>query len=121
LDASYSRLAFGSTIIIGGGREVLKAVFRIRALSLVAVVFFGACSFSFGSKNLNTDKLETEVENGIQDQVGVAVTVDCPTDVKIEKGNEFTCTATDDQGSSRTVNVVQEDDEGNINWELAPN
>jgi hypothetical protein len=94
-------------------------LFRTRIFCLVAAAFLSACSFSFGSSNLNTDKLETEVKNGIENQLDLTgITVTCPDDVKIEKDNNFTCTAEDDQGTSRTVNVTQDDDEGNISWEL---
>jgi hypothetical protein len=88
-------------------------------LSLGATVLLAACSFSFGGgNNLDMGKLETEVENGISDQLQVTVTVDCPSDIKIEQGNNFQCTATDDQGNTRTVNVTQDDDKGNVSWQL---
>jgi uncharacterized protein DUF4333 len=95
-------------------------LFRTRIISLAAIALLSACSFSIGSgNNLNTDKLETEVKNGIEEQTGATgVTVTCPDDVKIEKDNNFTCTAADNQGNSRNVDVTQTDDEGNVNWEL---
>jgi hypothetical protein len=89
-------------------------------ICLISTGLLAACSVSIGSNNLNTDKLETEIENGIEDQVQISgITVDCPDDVEIEEGNDFECTAKDDQGNERSVDVTQTDDEGNVEWKLA--
>jgi hypothetical protein len=90
----------------------------IAALALPLLV--GACSFSASvGGNLATDKVETEILNGIEAQTEAEIdSVECPDEVKMEQGNDFECTATDSQGNSAQVQVTQTDDEGNINWEL---
>jgi hypothetical protein len=40
--------------------------------------------------------------------------VDCPADVKVEKGKTFTCTASFRDGTREKVSVLQRDDLGNI-------
>ncbi|MGH2724858.1 MAG: DUF4333 domain-containing protein [Actinomycetota bacterium] len=88
-------------------------------LVLAALLGTGACQFSFGGSKLDTDKIEAEVTRGIEDQTGVAVqSVDCPDDVELEAGNTFTCTVTAEDGSTGQVDVTQQDDEGNVEWEL---
>jgi hypothetical protein len=94
---------------------------NIRPLVPVAVsmLVVTGCTFSAGG-NLDIGGLEEEIASGIEDQTGTAVTVDCPDEVKIEAGNTFDCTATDESGTTGTVRVTQKDDEGNVEWELNP-
>lgn len=91
----------------------------LRCISVGLMMFaLTSCSVSVGGSDLNTDALEDEIVTGIQEQADVAVTVDCPDDIKIEEGNEFTCTAEDDQGTTHTIDITQDDDEGNVSWEV---
>lgn len=76
------------------------------------------CSVSIGGSTVDIQKAENEIAKGIQEQAGVAVEVSCPEDVEAEAGGQFTCTATDTDGNEGAVSVTQEDDEGNIQWEL---
>jgi type 1 fimbria pilin len=92
-----------------------------RALVLVGtLVLTSACQVSFGGGDtLDTPKLETEIERGLEEQTDVVVqSVDCPEDVPIQTGATFTCTATADDGSTATIDVRQTDDQGNVDWEL---
>lgn len=89
----------------------------IAVLSLVG----SACSFSFslGSNELDTEKAEREIATGIEEQLGIEIeSVDCPDSVEIEEGDTFSCTVVATDGSEGRVEVVQEDDEGNVSWEL---
>lgn len=86
---------------------------------LAAVALAGAGVAGCGTEMLNTDKAETEISKGIEEQTQVKATVDCPDDVEIKKDDTFTCTAKPEDGSaSATVTVTQTDDEGNISWQL---
>ena len=90
---------------------------RIKMLVVAALVVLSGCTFT---RNLDTAELEAEIERGIAAQTGAqGVTVDCPEDVPLEAGNTFTCDAADATGQTVTVNVTQEDDEGNVRWEVA--
>lgn len=86
-------------------------------LPLVAV---GALVLSgCGTKRLNTDKLEGKIKQGIEQQARVKVKkVDCPSDVKVKKGNVFTCTAQTATGQKAHVTVTQRDDKGNVNYSV---
>lgn len=91
------------------------------AASLFAAASLSACSgsVSVGSNNLDIDKLESTVATEMQSQLGLDAepTVTCPDTVPIEKDNVFTCTATLD-GESVDVKVTQNDDQGNVSWEV---
>ncbi len=95
---------------------------RIPPALLAAATLFllGArCEASVGNE-LNTDRLESEIQTGIEEQnPGITIeSVDCPDDVPLEQGHTFTCTARDDAGNTATVDVEQTDDQGNVRWEL---
>jgi len=84
-------------------------------LSAVALLGLAAC----GDKKLDTDKLEGKISAGIEKQAGVKVkSVDCPSDVKVEAKNTFTCKAATINGQTATVKVTQQDDEGNVRYEV---
>ena len=81
---------------------------------LAATLVLSGCS-----RVVDTDELEAQISSELQRQAGVTPTsVDCPDDVPAEAGGTFTCTATADDGSTATIEVVQQDDEGNLNWEV---
>lgn len=72
-----------------------------------------------GTKRLNTDKLEGKIKQGIEQQAGVKVkTVNCPSNVKVKKGDVFTCTAETSTGQKARVTVTQRDDKGNVNYSV---
>ena len=87
---------------------------------LVPLLAAGALAFAgCGDKKLDTDKLEGKIKTGIQKQAGVKIRkVDCPSDVKVKKGNTFNCKATTTSGQTATVKVTQQDDEGNVNYQV---
>jgi hypothetical protein len=95
-------------------RSILAGVCTV----LLAVA---ACSaeFSVGGDRLDTELLEEQIAQGVADQLGVQLTsVECPDDVAVEAGDEFECTWTDEAGDSGPVRVIQEDDQGNVSWEI---
>ncbi len=89
-----------------------------RARRLIAITFLvilaAACS-----KTLDTAGLETELKSGLESQLNISgVTVECPADIKVEKGATFECSASDDTGAKATITVTQTDEEGNVRWEV---
>ena len=72
-----------------------------------------------GDKKLDTGKLEGKIKDGIEKQAGVKIkAIDCPDDVKVKKGDTFNCKATTRTGQSANVKVTQQDDEGNVNYQV---
>jgi hypothetical protein len=69
-----------------------------------------------GTQSLNTDKAESGIKSFIEQQTGARVSsVDCPGNVKAEKGKTFTCEATGADGTKATINVTQASDKGDVN------
>lgn len=69
-------------------------------------------------KKLNTQRAETEIEEGLRQQLDVqAVNVSCPEEVPIQAGLTFQCQVRSGQETGR-VDVTQQDDQGNIRWNL---
>ena len=85
-------------------------LFAVAALIVAA----GACS-----KKLDTEGLEPQLQDQIEAETGSTITgVDCPSDVDVEAGTTFECTATEESGATFTVEVVQTDDAGNVSWKF---
>jgi len=70
-----------------------------------------------GCGSVDTPKLEGKIEEGLKDMAGLDAKVSCPDDVNLKKGDEFECEA-DADGDKLTINATQQDDDGNIEWEL---
>jgi hypothetical protein len=86
---------------------------RFAALAVLAIAA-AACT-----KTLDTDGLEGELKNQIEEQTGGAIaSVDCPADVEVEAGATFECTAEEESGATFTISVTQRDDQGNVDWEV---
>jgi hypothetical protein len=68
---------------------------------------------------LDISGLEDEVRTQIEAQTDSRpASVDCPTDVPIEAGGSFECTAELKSGAQYTIRVTQTDDQGNVEWEV---
>jgi Domain of unknown function (DUF4333) len=75
-----------------------------------AALALAAC----GGKVIDDEKAEGFVQDGLETQGGIKVdSVDCPSDVDVEKGETFDCTAVTDQGRF-SVTIRMTDDEGTV-------
>jgi hypothetical protein len=64
-------------------------------------------------------KLEKNIQQGIQQQFGLAVKTNCGGTIRLAKpGETFTCKVTDPKGQTQTVNVRVDDEKGNVTWKL---
>jgi len=73
-----------------------------------------------GDRTLDTSRLETQIGKTLGNRTGFRITtVDCPNNVKAEKGKRFSCTVTTSRNERVAVNVVQDDDQGGVTWKLA--
>jgi hypothetical protein len=60
-------------------------------------------------------KLNTFIQQNVQNQGGGAVTVDCGGKAKIAKvGDTFECKVTDAKGTNRVARITVRDDTGNV-------
>jgi uncharacterized protein DUF4333 len=86
---------------------------RLAAIAFVALLAAGC------SKTLNTTELEDELKSQLETQLAATgIEVDCPDDIAAEAGATFSCTATNSDGSTLSIEVTQGDDEGNVTWEI---
>ncbi len=70
-----------------------------------------------GEKVVKTENAERSIERSLERQLGAEVrSVDCPDEVKAEKGGTFICTATGGDGTRAKIDVVQTSDEGDIRF-----
>jgi uncharacterized protein DUF4333 len=84
-----------------------------------AIACLGALMLAGCGKKLDTDKIERGVEQGLMDRTGTKIaSVTCPDDVEAKEGDTFRCTAKASSGESLQIEVVQEDDEGHVRWQL---
>jgi hypothetical protein len=86
---------------------------RISLVCAVAAVALAAC----GTKQLDTAEAERTIAKRLGDQAGTKVSIDCPDDVEIKKGDTFNCTAKSKTDRAK-VKVTQLDDDGNVRWEV---
>lgn len=64
-------------------------------------------------------KLEKNIQQGIQEQFGLAVKTNCGGKIRLAKpGETFACKVTDPKGQTQTVNVRVDDNKGNVTWKL---
>jgi Domain of unknown function (DUF4333) len=83
------------------------------------VIVMAALALTGCTQVLDEEELEAEISSGIEEQTeATGVTVNCPSDVPLEEGNTFTCSATSADGDVGEVQVTQTDAEGNVRWEL---
>ena len=89
---------------------------RARYLVVIAALALAGCG---GEDTLDGGDIESEVVPQIEDQTGTRdVAVECPDDVEAEEGAVFECDITAEGGIKAKLKVTQEDDEGNVRWEI---
>jgi hypothetical protein len=86
---------------------------RISLACAAAAVGLAAC----GTKQLDTEEAEKTIGKRLGEQAGTKVTIDCPDDVEIKKGDRFSCNAKSRNDTAK-VTVTQLDDDGNVRWEV---
>jgi Domain of unknown function (DUF4333) len=86
---------------------------RISLACAAAALALAAC----GTEQLDTEEAEKTIGKRLGDQSGTKVTIDCPDDVELKKGDTFNCNARSRTDRAK-VKVTQLDDEGNVRWEV---
>jgi len=85
------------------------------ALCLALAVGLSACGTT-----IDMDAVGKSVSDGLNTQLSLPIaTVTCPTESRAAKaGDTFECVATPKDGGKLTIKVTQDDDKGNIKWEV---
>jgi hypothetical protein len=82
-------------------------------LALLAIGVAGC-----GEKRIDGGDLEAKLRTELTRGAGAvqAKSVDCPEDVKVEKGREFDCTLVAPDGERSTIHVTLTNDEGGLTF-----
>src|SRR4051812_22006889 len=70
-----------------------------------------------GCNQIDKDKAEATIRDGLKEKKLVLKSVDCPSGQKIEKGAKFSCNVETDT-QKLVVDVEQLDAEGTVKWQL---
>jgi len=90
-----------------------------RKTSTLFLVALFAIATAACNPTLDDSALEQQISSGITEQTGTGVaTIDCPSGRPLQAGDTFNCTATTDDGTTLTITVVQNDNQGNVHWEV---
>lgn len=84
------------------------------ALLLAVPIATGSCV----PRTLRTGQLERRLARDLERTLHVVVTVVCPPEIEVRRGEEATCVATDTDGARVRIRVTQVDDEGAVTWEV---
>lgn len=87
-------------------------------MSTLGVLTAGALLLTGCSTTIDVSKIETSVQDGLAEQVGGEWTVTCPDSMEVQAGLTTNCMATSATGETLDVNVTQNDDQGNVTWEV---
>lgn len=91
--------------------------------AVAAATSLTACEASVSTgKTIDSGNAEKLIGEQLSKQFGGGkVAVDCPQDIKAEKGGTFTCTATSPDGKETAkVEATQKDDKGNFSFVAKP-
>lgn len=71
-----------------------------------------------GGQRASTDQVEDQIEQRLLKLVRIEGQAECPPEIKIRRGNNFTCKVV---GASRpvTVEVTQKDNQGNLGYKIS--
>ncbi|MFE6127558.1 DUF4333 domain-containing protein [Streptomyces sp. NPDC056437] len=87
----------------------MRGFIRLAAVTAIGSLALVACTFSAGSSTdaVGTKELEKQVDDALTKQVGQSPqTVDCPQELKAEKGAHTRCTLTADDGTRFGLTVT---------------
>ncbi len=91
------------------------------SLVLVGAMALGlalwAGTLLFGKEPADIPRIERHIEAELGEQIGVgSVSVECPSEIEWETGEDFRCVATSGDGSRVMVTVYMENDAGDVTW-----
>jgi uncharacterized membrane protein YhaH (DUF805 family) len=97
----------------------LVVLSMLATLAAIGIPAFLAARRSATSVDMSA--VSTSVSQGLQSQLSLPIaTVACPTETRpLKAGDAFECVATPEMGGELTVKVTQQDEKGNVTWEVA--
>jgi hypothetical protein len=97
---------------------MLSRIARPFAASAIVGLAFSVAACS---TTIDMSAVSTSVSDGLNAQLSLPIaSVACPTEARSAKaGDTFECIATPKDGGKLTIKVTQDDDKGNIKWEVA--
>ncbi|MBI5491148.1 MAG: DUF4333 domain-containing protein [Deltaproteobacteria bacterium] len=82
---------------------------------ILALVPFAVAGLA--CKRADPEKLERGIRSKLEEKwPGAIEAVDCPDKLELKKGNNFSCTVALKGGGTMSIDVTQNDDEGNVTW-----
>jgi hypothetical protein len=100
-------------------RGLWLALAMLVVLLAVAVVAVAALLSAVSNRTqLDTGAVEQKIAEKLSAQTGQTTTVSCPDSVEISAGDTFTCDVTTGDGTTGTVEVTQDDDQGNVTFRV---
>lgn len=84
------------------------------------LVWTGASAIALaGCGGLNHQKLADQIKQEITSNGGTSVkAITCPSGIKPEAGKNFECVGEMDNGYTFTIAIQQQDDQGNLTWDI---
>lgn len=98
---------------------VLTVVGAIIGITISAIIRSGANPLN-GEVALDVNLVETTIHDGVLDQSGEEVTVECPSTMAGKPGDTRNCVVTDSVGAVYFAVVTFESSKGDITWMLDP-
>jgi hypothetical protein len=83
----------------------------------ILTLTLGTSLFAMGC-GLDHKKLEDSITSECKTKNLVLKSVECPKDRPIKQGDKFDCSGVSEAGDKLVFHVTQDDDKGNIKWEL---
>jgi hypothetical protein len=93
---------------------------RVLGAGCVAALTLAACGGGYDqgeAESTIVDKLSGQVDSAVGSPITSA---SCPSDVELEAGTTFDCTATLENGDELKVSAEITDDEGNAEFNISP-
>lgn len=88
-----------------------------RTTALLGALFVSVGLLAACSNSLSQTDVQDKLQQGMAEQLGGTYVVTCPSEIPLSAGSTFSCEAVGDDGSTGTITVTQEDDQGNLTWE----
>jgi hypothetical protein len=97
----------------------LKISLKILA-PLSLLVSLASCSTvaELTGVTLDVSRVEEMIEDGVLEQAGFSVVATCPDPMVAEVGETRTCSIEDEYGDTELVDVIIQNSEGDVVWEV---